>query len=158
MPSRPLLLPRTTMISSCRLLAHRGRRAQRGVTYILANRNATHSVLFAELLTQRRLKMLEHVPTSCCSSSSYAHDDPTHTTRRTEVCLSRLAARARDHGLNFGHCVAVVRGCRVSREKFRQLRKIGVRQAHSLVRRQNCFSPHRRPLSQLLTLSRRIST
>jgi hypothetical protein len=34
-------------------------------------------VLFAKLLTQRR-----------------AHNDPAHTTRRTEVRLSRVAARA----------------------------------------------------------------
>jgi hypothetical protein len=32
-----------------------------------------------------------------CSSSSYAHDDPTHTTRRREMRLSRLAARACDN-------------------------------------------------------------
>jgi hypothetical protein len=60
-------------------------------------------VLLAELLTQRRLKMLEHSHPRC-SSSSYAHDDPTHTTRRTEVRLSRFAARARDHGLDLCHC------------------------------------------------------
>jgi hypothetical protein len=96
LPSRPLLLPRTTVISSCEKLAHNGSRASWGDTYILADGNAAHTVLLAELLTQRRLKMLEHGHPNC-SSSSYAHDDPTHTTRRTEVRLSRFAARARDH-------------------------------------------------------------
>lgn len=37
----------------------------------------------------------------CSSNSSYAHNDPAHTTRRTEVRLSRVAARA---GHDLGHC------------------------------------------------------
>jgi hypothetical protein len=69
-----------------------------------------------------------------CSSSSYAHDDPTHTTRRTEVRLSRFAARAREIGLCLGHC-CWIRGCRVSGEKEGRvvMRKIEVRWARSLV-------------------------
>ena len=44
--------------------------------------------------------MLEH-DHRCSSNSSYAHNDPAHTTRRTEVRLSRVAARA---GHDLGHC------------------------------------------------------
>jgi len=52
------------MISSCAKLAHRGMREETGDTHVLADGNAAHSVLFAELLTQRRLKMLERVHAS----------------------------------------------------------------------------------------------
>jgi hypothetical protein len=44
--------------------------------------------------------LLEH-DHGCSSNSSYAHNDPAHTTRRTEVRLSRVAARA---GHDLGHC------------------------------------------------------
>jgi hypothetical protein len=83
------------MISSCAKLAHNGSGSKFGDTYILADGDAAHSVLLAELLTQRRLKTLEQAMQDVLRSS-YAHDDPTHTTRRTEVRLSRFAARARD--------------------------------------------------------------
>jgi hypothetical protein len=58
LPSRPLLEPRTTVISSCAKLAHQAA-GVRVVTYVFADGNAAHTMLLAELLTQWRLKMLE---------------------------------------------------------------------------------------------------
>lgn len=57
-------------------------------THILAEGNAAYTVLLAELLTQWRLGIVRTCLHMMFIKSSYAHDDPTHTTRRTEVSLS----------------------------------------------------------------------
>lgn len=108
------------------------------LTYILADGNAAHTVLLAELLTQWRLKVVRTCPSAMFQVSSYAHDDPTHTTRRTEVCLSRFAARARDDCLGLGHCC-----CEYGRVVEVGERKFVSRIANIVVRQSVCGGPAR---------------
>lgn len=127
------------MISSCKTLAHHGVAGVVVVTYILADGNAAHTVLFAKLLTQWRLKVVRTCPCAMFQVSSYAHDDPTHTTRRTEVSLSRLAARACDC-LDLGHFCCELDGLSVTLRSSCRGPQIFIREKCASAQRARFFS------------------
>lgn len=125
LPSRPLLEPRTTVISSWEKLAHAGKVDDGFVnTHVLADGNAAHSVLLAELLTQRRLKVVRTCPLQCSKSL--------HTlmmTRRTLLGALKCAFRDLRRELATIDWTLVIfavelAGCRVSRQSSCRKHKI----------------------------------
>jgi hypothetical protein len=125
LPSRPLLEPRTTMTSSWEKSAYDATGGEYPNTHILADGNAAHSVLLAELLTQRRLKVVRTCLLQCSKTL--------HTlmmTRRTLLGALKCAFRDLRRELATIALTLVIfavelAGCRVSRQSSCRDHKIG---------------------------------